>query len=135
MLQGRVHRSVLESTCLKDNRLGDPHVREVLVYTPPGYEDDGARLPVVMLLPGFAATHQSMLGWSAWKPNTIERFEEQVLAGETAPALLVMPDAANRWGGSQFVDSPATGRYQTYLYYYVRAYIWGSMDFGDWPPE
>ena len=31
------------------------------------------------------------------------------------PALLVLPDAINRWGGSQFVDSEATGRYQSYL--------------------
>lgn len=123
MLRGRVVRSVLESVCLKGNPLGDPHVREVLVYLPPDYDESERRYPQVMLLPGFAATHQSMLGWSAWKPNTIERFEQQVLAGETPPALLVMPDAANRWGGSQFVDSAATGRYQTYLCDEVFAHV------------
>ncbi len=115
MLQGQIVRSPLQSTVLEGNALGDPTLREVLVYLPPGYDADTTRYPAVMLLPGFAATHQSMLGYSPWKPNTVERFEAQILAKETRPAILVMPDASNRWGGSQFLDSAATGAYQTYL--------------------
>jgi hypothetical protein len=36
-------------------------------------------------------------------------------AGETPPAILVFVDAWTAYGGSQFVDSPGTGRYHSYL--------------------
>ncbi|HJL50142.1 MAG TPA: alpha/beta hydrolase-fold protein, partial [Polyangiaceae bacterium LLY-WYZ-15_(1-7)] len=115
MLHGRIVESRLESAVLKDNPLGDPHVRDVLVYLPPGYDEGDARYPTVTMLPGFAATHRSVLGFSPWKPNTVERFDAQIVAGECPPAILVLPDCMTRWGGSQFVDSAATGAYQTYL--------------------
>ena len=114
MLHGRIVALRHESRCLKDNPLGDPHEREVLVYLPPGYEE-GKRFPTITLLPGFAANHRSMLGYKPFEPNTAERFDAQIVAGETPPAILVMPDCTNRWAGSQFVDSSATGAYQTYL--------------------
>lgn len=114
MLHGRIVSLRHESRCLKDNPLGDPHVREVLVYLPPGY-DQGGPYPTITLLPGFAANHRSMLGYKPFEPNTAERFDAQIVSGQSPPAILVMPDCTNRWAGSQFVDSAATGRYQTYL--------------------
>ncbi|MEM9070475.1 MAG: alpha/beta hydrolase-fold protein [Myxococcota bacterium] len=115
MLQGRVVASRLESKLLVGNRLGDPHARDVLVYLPPGYDESTKRYPTVTLLTGYASTHQNVLGFSPWKPNTLEAFEAQVLKGDAAPAILVLPDCMTRWGGSQFVDSAATGPYQSYL--------------------
>ncbi len=114
MLKGRVESTRLDSRVLKGNRLGDPYVREVLVYLPPTH-DEGGRYPTIMILPGFAANHRSVLGYSPWQPNTIERFDEQVAAGDCRPAILVLPDCVTAFGGSQFLDSPATGNYQTYL--------------------
>jgi hypothetical protein len=35
--------------------------------------------------------------------------------GEAPPALVVFVDAWTKYGGSQFVDSPGTGRYHSYL--------------------
>jgi enterochelin esterase family protein len=87
----------------------------VLVYLPPGYDPAGPRLPVVLVLPGFGSNHRSVVGFDPWKPNTVEAFDAQIVAGESPPALLVLPDCVTRWGGSQFLDSPATGAYQTYL--------------------
>lgn len=114
-LQGRVEHTQLDSRLLADNPPGDACRRDVYVYVPPGYDEGTDRYPVVMLLAGFASTNRSMLGYDPFKPNTVERFDRMVAAGECAPALLVLPDASNRWGGSQFVDSSATGRYQSYL--------------------
>lgn len=113
-MKGKIVSLAHESACLADNALSDPTAREVLAYLPPGYEE-GPRLPTVMMLPGFAATHRSMLGFDPWKPNTAELFEGLIEAGTCRPAILVMPDAICRWGGSQFMDSAATGRYQSYL--------------------
>ncbi|MBC7172031.1 MAG: enterochelin esterase, partial [Polyangiaceae bacterium] len=58
-MHGRIVESRLESRVLRDNRLGDAHVRDVLVYLPPGYEDASTRYKVVLVLPGFAANHRS----------------------------------------------------------------------------
>ncbi len=111
--QGALVRSSFTSRCLAGNPLGDPLTRDVLLYVP--HVAAERRLPTIMLLPGFFATHVSMLGFNPFKSNTVEAFDRQLAAGECDPAILVMPDCMTRWGGSQFVDSPATGPYQTYL--------------------
>ncbi len=111
---GELVRMSFESRCLENNPLGDPSAREVLAYLPPQY-DGKKRFPTVMLLAGFGSTHHSIAAWSPWKPNTLERFDRQIAEGQSDPAILVLPDCFNRWGGSQFLDSPGTGLYQTYL--------------------
>mgnify|MGYP001821861690 CR=1 FL=1 len=113
-MKGRVVRTSLESLCLSDNPLGDPHERELYVYLPPEY-DGKKRFPVVIMLAGFGSTNHSIVGWSPWKPNTVELFDQLIADGRCKPAILVLPDCFNRWGGSQFIDSEGTGRYQTYL--------------------
>lgn len=114
-MRGRIDVVEVRSEVLAGNHLGDPTERELLVYVPPGYDSSGDRYPMVMVLPGFGSNHRSLVAYDIWKPNLVQRFERLLAAGECAPALLVMPDAITRWGGSQFLDSDATGRYQTYL--------------------
>jgi len=113
-MQGRVVRTSHESLCLSDNPLGDPHQRDLYVYLPPQY-DGKRRFGVVMMLAGFGSTNHSIAGWSPWQPNSIELFDRLIVEGQCQPAILVLPDCFNRWGGSQFIDSEGTGRYQTYL--------------------
>jgi hypothetical protein len=38
-LAGRIERHTIDSTLLGGNRLGDPHVRPLWVYLPPGYDE------------------------------------------------------------------------------------------------
>ncbi len=121
-MKGRVVRTSHESQCLRGNPLGDPHQRELYVYLPPQY-DESKRFPVVMLLAGFGSTNHSIAAWSPWKPNTLELFDRLVAEGRCEPAVLVLPDCFNRWGGSQFIDSEGTGRYQTYLADEVFAFV------------
>lgn len=111
---GRIDRHRHDSALLKGNPLGDPHERELLVYVPPG-ADDAGRLPVVMLLGGYGSSGENFVNYSYFEENVVDRFDRLVRTGACPPALLVMPDAINRWGGSQFVDSSATGPYQRYL--------------------
>jgi len=113
-MHGRVVCTEIESLCLRGNPLGDPIRRELHVYLPPGH-DEGGRFPLLLLLPGFAGNHRSILSYDPWKPNAVEAFDAQVAAGEAPPAILALPDCTTRWGGSQFLDSAATGLYQTYL--------------------
>jgi enterochelin esterase-like enzyme len=113
-LLGRIDCHRIESRLLAGNPLGDPTERELFVYTPPDY-DAGGHYPIVMLLAGYGSTHRSLLNYDFFQPNPVERFDRLVREGRCKPALLVLPDAINRWGGSQFLDSTATGRYQSYL--------------------
>ena len=115
MLAGTFTSTTFDSQVLKGNKLGDPTCREVLVYLPPGYDASTTRFPMVVLLTGFASTHRSTFGYSPWSPNTIEKLDMQIVAGECEPVIVALPDCTNRWGGSQFIDSSATGAYQSYL--------------------
>ena len=53
-LAGRLHHDTIESELLRGNPLGDPHVRPIWVYTPPGYEDSGTtRYPAIYVIQGY----------------------------------------------------------------------------------
>lgn len=114
-LHGRLDTRSFDSKLLAGNPLGDPTDRDVLVYTPPGHDDRKARLPTVMVLAGYGGTNHSLVNHDQFQPNLVERFDAMVERGDCPPAIMVLPDASNRWGGSQFVDSEATGPYQRYL--------------------
>ncbi|MHB8717761.1 MAG: alpha/beta hydrolase [Candidatus Dormibacteria bacterium] len=112
-LRGRVDEHVLGSEVLQGNPLGDPHVRPLYVYVPPGA--DGRDLPVIHLIQGFTGQVDMWRNRSALRPTAIELIDDLFAAGEVPPCLVVMPDCWTSLGGSQFVDSTATGRYHTYL--------------------
>ncbi len=116
MLRGRLETPLLRSAVLRGNVLSDPTEREVLVYLPPSYDETKPRrFPLVMVLPAFGAAHRTLASFRLWDKNIFEIYESLLARAECVEAILVVPDAVNRWGGSQFLDSPATGSYQTYL--------------------
>ena len=59
---GKVVTVEHNSKILRNNRLGDPHVRQIDVWLPPGYDDLSRRLPVLYDLVGLyrlrSITHQ-----------------------------------------------------------------------------
>jgi S-formylglutathione hydrolase FrmB len=122
MLRGTVDRVRLGGAALVGNALGDPAERELIVYLPPSYAEGARRYPVVMVLPGFAASNQSLLSFKPWEPNLFERYE-RLLGQGCGEAILVLPDCFTRLGGSQYLDSPALGDYQRYLADDVLAFV------------
>jgi hypothetical protein len=115
-LAGRLDEHVVTSDLLSGNPLRDPHERPLWVYVPPGYDDDpGRRYPAVYVIMGFTG-HIAM-----WRNRTPYRrpFPETADAvfsgGEAPPAIVVYVDAWTSYGGSQYLDSPGTGRYHSYL--------------------
>lgn len=114
-MRGRIDALELESRLLERNPLGDPPLRKCFVYLPPGYDEDDRRYPVVMVLPAFGSNAHRFVAYDIWKPNLTQLFDAMVVSGRCPPALLVLPDAITRWGGSQFLDSTATGPYQSFL--------------------
>jgi Putative esterase len=115
-LAGRVDRHVVSFETLRDNPLGDPWERPLNVYVPPGYDDDAERrYPSIYVLQGYTG---QVTMWDNRTPYrlTFPEAADRVFAdGEAPPALVVFVDAWTLYGGSQFVDSPATGNYHSYL--------------------
>ncbi len=112
-LVGRLDEHVLESAALRGNRLGDPHVRPLWVYTPPAAAD--VRLPSIYLIQGHTGQIDMWRNRSAFRPNVIELVDALFSDGGCPPALVVFVDAWTSYGGSQFLDSPGVGNYHTYL--------------------
>ena len=55
-----------------------------------------------------------LLNEDAWQPNLVLRLER--LYAEGMPhAIFVLPDCFTRYGGSQYLNSSATGRYEDYV--------------------
>ncbi|HEU0242237.1 MAG TPA: alpha/beta hydrolase-fold protein [Micromonosporaceae bacterium] len=114
-LAGRLDRHVISSELLRDNVLGDPSDRPLWVYTPPGYDEGAERWPTVYMIQGYTG-HVGM--WANRMPYRQPFLEtaDAVFASGTAPGCVVVyVDAWTAYGGSQYVDSPGTGRYHSYL--------------------
>jgi enterochelin esterase family protein len=105
----------ITSQVLRDNPLGDPHMRRVPVYLPPGYDDGDTRYPVVYLLTGFTGRGTFLLNDSAFEEDVQERMDRLIATNQIQPLIIVMPDCFTRYGGSQYLNSSATGRYQDHL--------------------
>ena len=103
------------SRVLADNPLGDPATRKVPVILPPDYETSGRRYPVIYGLTGFTGSGPMMLNVTAWQPNLQERIDILMAHGRLPPAIFVLPDCFTRYGGSQYLNSTAIGRYEDYL--------------------
>jgi S-formylglutathione hydrolase FrmB len=114
-LAGRLDRHVIESELLRGNRLGDPFRRPLWVYTPPGYADDPAlRYPAVYVIQGYLGNVTMWANRMPYRQPFIET-ADAVFAGGAPGLVLVFVDAWTSYGGSQFVDSPGTGAYHSYL--------------------
>jgi enterochelin esterase family protein len=114
-MRGRVEIVRHESKVLSDNPLGDPPVREVGIYLPPSYDQSSRRYPLVIFLPGFTGTGLQLLNRSAWQLPLDRRLEALFESGNARECIVLLPDCFTRYGGSQYVDSPAIGRYATYV--------------------
>jgi S-formylglutathione hydrolase FrmB len=113
---GTLHAHTIHSVLLEDNVLGDPADRPLWVYTPPGYEDDpDRRYPSIYVIQGYSGFVTSWANRSAYRPPYPELADDLFKKPGASPAIVVFVDAWTAYGGSQFVDSPGTGRYHSYL--------------------
>lgn len=115
-LRGDVRLDMVTSAALRDNALGDPASRPLLVYTPPGYDDEGSRrYPVLYALHGYTGNAAAMIAVRPWERNIFQWTDALIADGRMAPAILAVVDGFTRLGGSQYVDSIHNGDYATYV--------------------
>jgi enterochelin esterase family protein len=113
--RGTIQVERLESNVLRGNLPGDPHVRDLYLYLPPGYERGKERYPVVWCLTGFTGRGRMLLNDGPWAPGLGDRMDALIASGRAKPMILAMPDCFTHLGGSQYVNSPALGRYEDYV--------------------
>jgi pimeloyl-ACP methyl ester carboxylesterase len=96
---------------LRDNPLGDPPARRLAVFTPDGTKSD-VPMAMVIYLPGWGGSSEDAIaqGRSAWYGRVVDE-----MAARKSPVRIAVVDGRSRYGGSQFLNSTATGRYADYV--------------------
>lgn len=109
-----VHLSI-DSAALRDNLLGDPAERSVLVYLPEGYRRGHERYPMFVDLASFSSSGLRRVAWTGFGESVPQRLDRLVASGVMGPVIAVFPDCFTSLGGNQYIDSPVTGRWATFL--------------------
>ncbi|MDP1537034.1 MAG: alpha/beta hydrolase-fold protein [Burkholderiales bacterium] len=121
---------VLEHTSkiLRDNPLGDPHLRKLGVWLPPQYDEaSGRRFPVFYDLAGFTGSGLSHVNWKPFSDNVPERVARLIHQRRMGPAIIVFPDCYTALGGNQYVNSSAIGNYADYLTQEIIPFVDGEF--------
>jgi hypothetical protein len=114
--KGLLDEHTVDSRALRANPLGDPHERPLWVYVPPGYDHDPAtRYPSVYVIQGLTGQLDMWRNRSPFRRNFPELADDLFARGDAPPVIVVWVDCWTSLGGSQFLDSPGTGDYLTYL--------------------
>ena len=119
-LGGRVITLEYNSKLLKGNPLGDPYVRQLDIWLPPGYDEGkskglGKRYPVLFDLVGYTGSGKSHTNWRNFDENVPERAARLVHEKKMGECIIVFPDCFTALGGNQYINSSALGPYAHYL--------------------
>lgn len=116
------------SVILKDNPLGDPHVRKLHVWLPPQYNKSrNKRFPVLYDLVGYTGSGPSHTAWKNFGENVQERAARLIHERRMNPAILVFPDCFTALGGNQYINSSAIGNYADYLTREIIPFVDGEL--------
>jgi enterochelin esterase-like enzyme len=117
---GRVVTFEHVSKVLASNPLGDPSTRTLDVWLPAQYDQGrgrgrGRRFPVLFDLASFTSSGRARTAWRNFDENVPERAARLVHERKLGPVIIVFPDCFTAFGGNQYVNSSAVGRYADYL--------------------
>lgn len=115
MQKGQVIIINFDSEVLRNNPLCDPSLRKLALYLPPGYEESQKLYPVVFLLSGFGSSGFMAFNEQGFSESFDQRMDRLIASKQIQPMVVVLPDCMTDYGGSQYVNSAATGRYQDYI--------------------
>jgi S-formylglutathione hydrolase FrmB len=113
--QGRVITLPHRSKVLAGNPWNDPLERDVAVYLPHDYDENGPAYVALWDLAAYTNAGPGHLNWCNHGENLPARLDRLIGSGAMAPAVVVIPDCYTSLGGNQYVNSPAVGRYADYL--------------------
>ncbi len=115
-MTSRIVFETITSAVLADNPLGDPHIRTLPIYLPPSYDfSPNRRYPVIWMLTGFTGRGQMLLNDNLWTPTIQQQIDRLIAHGSMGEVVMALPDCSTLYGGSQYINSTATGRYADHL--------------------
>ena len=113
-LRGTVENHRFSSQLLKGNPWGDPSERELPVYIPPSGRTEG--LPLLVLLSGYTGSGWVHFQRPKFLGDTITGRLDRLIRHKLAPeCVMVGPDCLTLLGGSQYLNSSASGPYEDYV--------------------
>jgi S-formylglutathione hydrolase FrmB len=107
---------MVESRYLRGNALKDPFQRINPLLIPKKINNTKKGLPVILVLSGFTGngTFTTALNRNG-EENHLQQIDTLVEKKKAPHAIYVFVDALTRLGGSQFLNSKATGNYESYI--------------------
>jgi len=113
-MKGHAETHRWPSRVLEGNPLDDPVERDLPVYLPPSGQTEGR--PLLLLLSGYTGYGGLHFQRPRYLQDTIPgRLDRLIRTGAAAEAVMVAPDCMTTLGGSQYLNSTATGRYEDYV--------------------
>jgi hypothetical protein len=116
-----------ESPFLADNMLGDSDERSLFVYLPPGYAESDRRYATAYLLHAFGQSAESVVNPATdgerWRPPIEDVLDPVFGRMGVPPMIVVILDGNCRWGCGQWVDSPVSGQFGSYVAKDVVAFV------------
>ena len=115
-LKGEVIVHAHESSILKSNPLNDHYIRDLIIYLPPGYSSSRSKGYVAAIgLSGFGGTARSFFNSDPFSENIESKMNRLISEGKCKDMILVIPNCFNKFGGSQYINSTAIGKYEDYI--------------------
>ena len=114
---GRFDETMFESEALRRQPARRPvtSARSGSTFRPATTTSQERRYPTIYVIQGLTGQLDMWRNRSPFRRNFPELADELFATGGAPPAILVCVDAWTSLGGSQFLDSPGTGNYHTYL--------------------
>lgn len=114
--QGSVVTHRFSSKVLRPNPLRDPYVRDLTIYLPPDYsKSDSKGYVTVFGVVGFGGTGKMLFNIDPLGEPLNQRMDRLISKGKCGQMILVLVDCFTRFGGNQYINSSATGRYEDYI--------------------
>lgn len=109
---GRVVEMQVPAPALKGNLLKTPTVQSVSIYLPASYDRGSTRrYPVIYLLHGYSESPATWLEQVGVKAI----LDRDIAAHRIPETIVVMPEAGNVYGGSNYRNSPVSGNWADYI--------------------
>jgi S-formylglutathione hydrolase len=121
---GRYERVDVQAPALAGNLAGDPAVRKVSVYLPPGYaKHPQRRYPVLYLLHGFTDSDTNWFCLERKHFVCVRPAVDAAFAAGVPEMIVVMPDAMTKFQGSMYTTSAVNGDWETFVARELVSYV------------
>jgi enterochelin esterase family protein len=103
---------IVNSKALAQNPLADPTARRQFILSPKNLRAD---TPVVFCLSGYGSDAWKNFSFAGFDSNLAQDLDLWTQEKQIPEALYIFVNSWTKWGGSQFINSVGSGRYEDYI--------------------